>query len=115
MREIKRNRMYKHFKGENYFTLSISEPTDVINSIGKFRFVRVRHTETNELFDILVNLETGKAIHNSKISDKKLVIYRNAYQNVGDIWARDLDMFAEILDEKEYPGHAGVYRFEEIR
>lgn len=115
MREIKKNKMYKHFKGENYFTLSISEPVDTINSIGKYKFIRVKHTETGELFDILINLETGKAIHNTKIYEEKLVIYRNAYENTDIIWARDLDMFAEKLSEEEYPEHAGKYRFEEQR
>lgn len=115
MRNIKINQMYRHFKGTNYFTIAVSEPVNSINIVGKLRFVRVKDTETEEVFDILVNPDTGRAIHNESICNKKLVIYRDAYKNTDIIWAREYDMFLEKLDIESYPEDIiGEFRFEEI-
>lgn len=114
MREIKTNKMYKHFKGAYYFTLGISKPVNVLNSIGKFKFIRVKHTETHEEFDVLLNLESKQMFHNYKISEATFVIYRNAYENVDTIWARDIEMFSSKVDEEKYPKFADKYRFEEV-
>lgn len=114
MRNIKMNQMYRHFKGANYFTLAVSEPVSTINIIGKLRFVKVRDTETDKEFDVLINPINGKAIHNESINDKKLIIYRDAYKNTDIIWAREYEMFAERLHIDQYPDHEDEYRFEEV-
>lgn len=115
MREIKPNKLYKHFKGEYYFTLGVSNPVNVLNSIGKYKFIRVKNTETHEEFDVLLNLESKQIYHNQNISGKTFVIYRNAYLNTGDIWAREIEVFSSKVDKEKYPEHEGKNRFEEVK
>lgn len=115
MRGIKPNKLYKHFKGEYYFTLGISNPVNILNSIGKYRFIRVKHTETYEEFDVLLNLESKQMYHNYALLNKTFVIYRNAYSNTDTIWAREIETFSGKIDKEIYPEYEGEYRFEEVQ
>ena len=114
MRNIKVNQMYKHYKGNRYFTLAISEPSSSTMLISKVTFIKATHVKTDKEFDILINLDTGKAIHNSESINKKLVIYRNAYKNNGIIWAMDYDTFIERIDTTKYPDMENEYIFTEV-
>ena len=105
-RELKINRVYKHFKGKEYIVLGESIPQSRIS--GDLIFENVKHTETAQQLNIFKDNDIF--MHWKQTSSERLVIYMALY---GDykIYARPYDMFMSVVDSEKYPQIKSLYRF----
>lgn len=108
-RELKINRVYKHFKGKEYIVLGESIPQSRIS--GDLIFENVKHTETAQQLNIFKDNDIF--MHWKQTSSERLVIYMALY---GDykIYARPYDMFMSKVDRIKYPDVEQEYRLEEV-
>ena len=108
-RELKINRVYKHFKGKEYIVLGESIPQSRIS--GNLIFENVKHTETAQQLNIFKDNDIF--MHWKQTSSERLVIYMALY---GDykIYARPYDMFMSKVDRIKYPDVEQEYRMEEV-
>lgn len=105
------NKIYRHFKGDRYLVLTVSEPCPSIKKIDIYDQVRFKafHTETEKYITIT---ESG-ARHEG--SDETLVIYMGLCGDKrGVIYARPIEMFTSLVDKDKYPYAKQEYRFEPV-
>lgn len=122
MKKLAINGIYKHFKGDYYCVVGISEPIYLdelldLSEIGKVRLDSYRslHTEKNR-HTSLYKADDGtdiKYFHNRRIEDGELVIYK-CISNLdkADLYLRPVDMFLSEVDSKKYPEVEQKNRFE---
>lgn len=108
-RELKINRVYKHFKGKEYIVLGESIPQSRIS--GDLIFENVKHTETAQQLNIFKDNDIF--MHWKETNSERLVVYMALY---GDykVYARPYDMFMSEVDRDKYPDVEQKYRMEEV-
>ena len=102
MRELKENRVYRHFKGMEYIVLGVSTPLS--RPIGEC-VISAEHTENGTGINFFRPYET--LVHWKNTCGEKLVVYMALY---GDykVYARPYDMFMSEVDKEKYPDVARV-------
>ena len=108
-RELKINRVYKHFKGKEYIVLGESIPQSRIS--GDLIFENVKHTETAQQLNIFKDNDIF--MHWKETNSERLVIYMALYGDY-QIYARPYDMFMSEVDRDKYPDVEQKYRMEEV-
>lgn len=108
-RELKINRVYKHFKGKEYIVLGESIPQSRIS--GDLIFENVKHTETTQQLNIFKDNDIF--MHWKETNSERLVIYMALYGDY-QIYARPYDMFMSEVDRDKYPDVEQKYRMEEV-
>ena len=108
-RELKINRVYKHFKGKEYIVLGESIPQSRIS--GDLILENVKHTETAQQLNIFKDNDIF--MHWKQTSSERLVIYMALYGDY-QIYARPYDMFMSEVDRDKYPDVEQKYRMEEV-
>lgn len=108
-RELKINRVYKHFKGKEYIVLGESIPQSRIS--GDLIFENVEHTETAQQLNIFKDNDIF--MHWKETNSERLVIYMALYGDY-QIYARPYDMFMSEVDRDKYPDVEQKYRMEEV-
>lgn len=108
-RELKINRVYKHFKGKEYIVLGESIPQSRIS--GDLIFENVKHTETAQQLNIFKDNDIF--MHWKETNSERLVVYMALYGDY-QIYARPYDMFMSEVDRDKYPDVEQKYRMEEV-
>lgn len=108
-RELKINRVYKHFKGKEYIVLGESIPQSRIS--GDLIFENVKHTETAQQLNIFKDNDIF--MHWKETNSERLVIYMALYGDY-QVYARPYDMFMSEVDRDKYPDVEQKYRMEEV-
>lgn len=108
-RELKINRVYKHFKGKEYIVLGESIPQSRIS--GDLIFENVKHTETAQQLNIFKDNDIF--MHWKGTNSERLVVYMALYGDY-QIYARPYDMFMSEVDRDKYPDVKQKYRMEEV-
>lgn len=109
MRELKTNRVYRHFKGQEYIVLGISTP--ISRPHGDCVLAGVQHTETGTKINVFRPYECF--IHWKNTCNDKLVVYMALYGDY-QVYARPYDMFMSEVDKEKYPNATQKYRLEEV-
>lgn len=119
------NGVYKHFKGDIYGVIELSEPMELeeiskIAESNKLRIEAYKVSHTEKDMDIYIyELSDGvdtHYYHNERIEKSNLVIYKclsnlNKYK----VYARPVAMFLSKVDFDKYPEAEQEYRFEELK
>lgn len=101
--------IYRHFKGEYYAVIAVSEPADYqLLSLDKTR-LETMHTETGESIPVY-KVNTGRWFHDEEDCKDTLVIYKSLYDN-HITYTRPFSMFASIVDKEKYPDAEYDFRF----
>lgn len=112
MREVKSGMIFKHFKGNMYKVLGVSNPVDVVYDASSYEIVE--HTEKNDRF-FTYNNGKNEYSHFKKHDTGVLVIYKQCGKEKAQIWARPIEMFLSEVDHEKYPGVEQKYRMEEVK
>lgn len=108
MRELKINRVYRHFKGQEYIVLGVSTPLS--RPVGE-AILTSEHTEAGTSINIFRPYE--EFVHWKNTCNDRLVIYMALYGTY-KIYARPYDMFISEVDKEKYPDATQKYRLEEV-
>jgi len=71
---------------------------------------KYRHFK-NKMYEVLCIAYDSET--NNDENPRKLVVYKALYGD-NQIWVRDYEMFASLVDIEKYPDVEQVYRFEEV-
>jgi len=71
---------------------------------------KYRHFK-NKMYEVLCIAYDSET--NNDENPRKLVVYKALYGD-NQIWVRDYDMFASLVDKEKYPDVLQEYRFEEV-
>ena len=110
MREIIKNRIYKHFKGKEYIVLGESIPESRLEMATPT--LTASHTETERIITFKGDGEGGFYHFKSTCNDR-LVVYMALYGEY-KTYARPYEMFVSEVDKEKYPNVTQKYRLEEI-
>lgn len=115
--------IYKHFKGNYYATMFVSESIDVDELINIFKeqeidpissiFMNTEHTETGSIIRLfkVYNGITYKIYHIKQECEDNLVIYKSLYDG-HMAYARPCKMFISEVDLVKHPDCDQKFRFE---
>lgn len=71
---------------------------------------KYRHFKGN-LYEVIAIANDSETNNSDQI--RKLVVYKALYGD-NEVWVRDYDMFASLVDKEKYPNVTQEYRFEEV-
>lgn len=115
MRMLKRNAIYRHFKGNYYAVMGVAKiiPKSDFNDLSKVnKVMKGYHTELNAYIDIINKNGVWYVSFETIDSEERLVLYKSLYDDTG-IYARPISMFLSEVDVLKYPNSNQKFRFEE--
>lgn len=108
MRKVKVPGIYRHFKGEYYAVMAISNKLS--HKILDAEILEGFHTELKRR--VKIYKKDNKYYHEEDIDQDSLVLYKTLYDSSG-IFLRPREMFLSEVDREKYPETKAKYRFEE--
>ena len=120
MRELICPGVYKHFKGNSYEVIGVSNRKywEIVEDYEvdhiRIKCIYAKHTETNERIKIW---QAGdKYFHDKELyEDEVLVLYRPLYDSDVALYVRPIESFMSEVDNEKYKDCGQKYRFEFIK